>query len=120
MIAKSILKVLCFVIVLHLVALSFAFGPRRWSYVLIAYSSAVVVWGLVFLMHARRRAAGWVAGSLVVVVIQQLASRNMGWELPNAFWTVAQFFALQFLVGVAVKRVFDRRQPVGVRRTNQQ
>ncbi len=103
----SLWRVLCFVTVLHLGVMSFVFGPWRLGYVLVGYFSAVLVWGLVFLLGDRWRRAGCIVGILAVAVTQQLACRMMGRGSPGGFWPLAQFFTLHYLVAVAIKRVFD-------------
>jgi hypothetical protein len=108
MVAMKPLRVLAVVAMLHLATLSFAFGPRSAAYVLAAYLSAVTVWGGVFLMSQQTRRAGWVAGSLAIVIGQQIAYRVWKAELQGLSWPLVQFGTLQFLIAVGISEVAKR------------
>jgi hypothetical protein len=108
MVAMTPLRVLAVVATLHLMALSFAFGPRSAAYVLAAYLSAVTVWGSVFLMSQQRRHAEWVVGSLAIVIIQQIAYRVWKAELPGFWWPLVQFGTVQFVIAVGISGAAKR------------
>jgi hypothetical protein len=90
---------------LHLFAVSIALGPRCIAYIVAAYLSAVAVWDVVSLARKERRRVGWVAGLLVIVVIQQMAYHRMKSALPGVWWPLVQFFAVQLLIGIGVARM---------------
>jgi uncharacterized membrane protein AbrB (regulator of aidB expression) len=114
---KSLLRILAVVMGMHLAALSFVFGPRSITYVLAAYLSSVVVWGIVLLVSRQKQPAGWIVGSLVIVIIQQVAYHTMKSGLPGFWWPLAQFFAVQFLIGIGVNRVIGYAGLLGTSRT---
>lgn len=104
MVTRPPLRILAVVVALHLAALSFVFGPRHIAYILAAYLSALAVWGVVFLISDQKRSASWIVGSLAIVIVQQIAYHTMKSGLPGVWWPLAQFFALQFLIGIGVER----------------
>ncbi len=89
---------------LHVAVLSLALGPRCVPYLVAAYLSAVVVWGGVAMSAGKRRVAVMV-GVGVTVAVQQAAYQAWKAELADFWWAVAQFLAVQWLVGMGVQRV---------------
>lgn len=100
MAAKQLLRVISFVVVVHLGVLSFVFGPRRIEYALAAYFSAVFVWGIAFFLGGQRRVVIWMAIA-VTIVIQQAAYHMMEWENFGFWWPLTQFFTVHFILAGA-------------------
>ena len=89
---------------LHVAVLSMVFGPRHVGYMVSAALSASWIWGAVFLLRERKGLAGLVAAVAVALAVQQVAYRVWKAELPGFWWPLAQFAALQFLVGFLASR----------------
>jgi hypothetical protein len=66
-----------------------------------------IIWPVVFLPSKQRLQAGWVAGLLVIVITQQIEYHTMKSGLPGVWWPLAQFFALQVLIGIGVERTIN-------------
>lgn len=91
--------IVALVAALHVAVLSLVFGPRHMSYALAAALSATLIWGGVLLLSERKRQAGFVAGLVVGLAVQQVAYRVWKAQLPGFWWPLAQFEAVHFLVG---------------------
>lgn len=89
---------------LHMAVLSFAFGPRHLGYILTAILSGTLILGGIFLLSGRKRRAGFIAGLVVWLAIQQVAYQIWKDELPGYWWALAQFAALQSLIAVGIGR----------------
>jgi hypothetical protein len=89
---------------LHLAALSFALGPRCIAYVVVAYLSAVVVWGSL-LMGLGRRRLGFIVGIGLSVAFQQAAYQVWKGELGGFWWPLAQFGALHVMIAVGISQL---------------
>ena len=105
---ERLVRLVAMIAALHLAALSFALGPRCIAYIVAAYLSAVVVWGIVFLTSKQRRQAGWVVGLVVIVIIQQIAYQVWKAELSGFWWPLAQFGALQVLIAITISQAMKQ------------
>ena len=83
---------------LHVAGLSYAFGLRHISYLLAASLSALVVWGVVFLVNEAKRGRAMIVGVVLGLIVQQVVYQVWKTELPGFWWPLAQFAALQFLI----------------------
>ena len=89
---------------LHVAVLSYAFGPRLISYILAASLSALVVWGVVFIVNEARRRRAMIVGVVLGLIVQQVVYQIWKTELPGYWWPLAQFAALQFLIAFGLSR----------------
>jgi len=113
---QGLLGLVAIVAVLHVAILSFVLGPRCIAYIAAAYLTGVVVWGGVSLSAGKRRVAV-VVGAGLTVAVQQMAYQAWKAELAGSWWPVAQFFALQLLIGVGVHRAI--RYALGLGASNE-
>lgn len=58
------------VAMLHVAALSFAFGPRHGKYLLVKVISGAILWGLIPALIPLRRYSGLLIGAGVALVLQ--------------------------------------------------
>jgi hypothetical protein len=103
----GVVGIVASVVALHLVILSFMFGPRQIGYALAAYFSAVFIWGLVFMFGGQRRVGFWIAGAVATMVMQQAAWFTMARQDFGFCWPLAQFASLHFLVGLAARAILN-------------
>jgi len=89
---------------LHVLVLSIIFGPRHIGYILAGTLSATLIWGVVFVLDSQKRRAGVIAGVIAGLVVQQVAYQVWKAELSGFGWPLAQFGALQFLLGYVIGR----------------
>ncbi len=87
---------------LHMTVVSIVLGPRCVPYLAAAYLNAVAVWGGVSMSGWMGR-AGVVAGGVLSLAIQQTAYHAWKAELGGVWWPLAQFFAVQLLIGGVVR-----------------
>jgi Na+/proline symporter len=92
------------IVALLVTALSIMLGPRHIGYILAAVLSATLIWGVVSFLNEQKRRAGMIAGVIAGLVVQQVAYQVWKAELPGFWWPLAQFGALQFLVGYGIGR----------------
>lgn len=99
---ESLGRVAFVIAALHVLVLSIFFGPRHIGYMLAAALSATLIWGAVFVLNRQKRWAGVIAGVMAGLVVQQVVYQVWRAELPGFGWPLAQFGALQFLVGYVI------------------
>lgn len=87
---------------LHVVVLSILFGSAHRTYLLVSVTSGIAIWTTVPLIFAHRRWVGIGAGVVLAIIIQQLAFRAWRAELAGFWWSLAQFAALQLLIGLGM------------------
>jgi hypothetical protein len=90
---------------LHVAVLSYAFGPRHINYIFVACLSALVVWGVVCIVNEARRRRAMIVGVVLGLIVQQVVYQVWKTELPGFWWPLAQFAALQFLIGFGLGRL---------------
>ena len=78
-------------------------GPKCLAYLMAAYLGGVVIWGSL-LMSERKRRVRLLVGVGLSLVVQQAAYLIWKGELAGFWWPLAQFFAVQLLIGVGVER----------------
>jgi hypothetical protein len=102
--SEELIRLAVVIAALHVAVLSIVFGLRHVGYILAATLSATFIWGVVFFLNERKRRAGFIAGVVVGLVVQQVAYQVWKAELPGFWWPLAQFGALQFLVAYGIGR----------------
>ena len=102
--SESLFRLVTVVAALHVAVLSIVFGLRHIGYILAATLSATLIWGGVRFLNQRKRRAGFIAGAIVGLVVQQVAYQVWKAELPGFWSPLAQFVALQFLVAYGIGR----------------
>ena len=93
---------------LHLAAMSFAFGPWHWKYLLVAGASGALLWGVVPVLLPLRRWTGLLVGAALALAVQQAAFWLWRAKLGDAWWPLAQFASIYFLIGVGFGRLHCR------------
>ena len=104
---------------LHGFVLSVVLGPRCVAYLAAAYLCAVTVWGTVG-MSGQRGRAGFVVGLGVSVAVQQASYQAWRAELAGFWWPVAQFFAVQWVIGLGTQRLIRHVLGAGVAEEHEQ
>lgn len=100
----SLFRLVAAIAAVHVAVLSMIFGRRHVGYILAATLSATLIWGVVFFLNERKRRAGGIAGVIVSLAVQQVAYQVWKAELPGFWWPLAEFGALQFLIGLGISR----------------
>ena len=101
---------ICAVVVgLHLAALSFAFGPWHWKYLLVSVISGVLLWGALPALAPLRRWSGLLIGAALALAVQQAAFWLWRAKLGGVWWPLIQFVAVHFLIGLSFGRLRRRR-----------
>jgi hypothetical protein len=112
--AKGLWRLVAIIASLHVALVSCAFGARCIPYIAAAYLSAVVIWGGVS-MSRWDGPVGVIVGVVLSFAIQQTAYHAWKEELGGFWWPLAQFFAMQVLIGGggqrATGRVFGSSSP---------
>ena len=103
---ERLLSLAAIIAALHVAGLSLVLGPTCIPYLAAAYLTAVVVWGGVSI-SAKKRPMAVIMGAGLTVAVQQAAHQAWKAELGESWWPVAQFFALQLLIGAGVRRAIS-------------
>jgi hypothetical protein len=98
------------VAMLHVAALSFAFGPWHWKYVIVTAISGAMLWGVFPVLLPLRRWSGLALGMVGALMVQQAAFWFWRAKLGGIEWPLAQFASIHFLMGLSFDRVRRRRQ----------
>ncbi|MCI0747160.1 MAG: hypothetical protein L0Y58_17290 [Verrucomicrobia subdivision 3 bacterium] len=93
-------KIASVVVALHVIVLSLFFFKSRVNYFVVTCLSTAIVWSMVFSFSKRKKWVGIVSGSLVQLAIQQVAYHALLSVQAGAWWPLAQFLALQYLVAL--------------------
>ncbi len=100
--SESLFRYVAIISALHVVVLSFVMGLRHVAYALAGTLTATLVWGVVFSLEKQKRRAGVVVGAVVGLAVQQVAYHVWKSELPGFWWPLAQFAAVQTLLGYGI------------------
>jgi len=119
---EGLLGLVAIIAGLHVTVFSVVLGPRCVPYLAAAYLTAVAVWGSISVSGWMGR-AGVIVGVGLSLAIQQTAYHAWKTELGGVWWPLAQYFALQLLIGGGVRRAIghalgsgrslDRRGEIG-------
>jgi hypothetical protein len=102
--SKNLFRLVAMITALHVIVLSFVFGPRHFCYTLTAILSGTLTWGVVFFLNEQKHRTGIIVGAVIGLVIQLVAYQIWKGELPRYWWALAQFAALQSLIAVGIGR----------------
>lgn len=97
------------VALLHVAALSFAFGPWHWKYLLVTVVSGALLWGALPALLPVRRWTGLLIGAVLALAAQQTAFWLWRAKLGDVWWPLAQFASVHFLIGLGFGRLRHRR-----------
>jgi len=95
---ENFIHVMAVIAALHVVVFNVLFGPGHLAYILVATSSATLLWATVFYLDEQKRRKGTIAAILVGLIVQQVAYQFWKSELINFWWALAQFWALHFFI----------------------
>ncbi|HOW68496.1 MAG TPA: hypothetical protein P5186_09395 [Candidatus Paceibacterota bacterium] len=90
---------------LHIVVLSVVFGFRHVGYMGAATFSGTLIWGGCFFLNEGNRPAGFAAGIVVGLAVQQVVYQAWRVELPGFWWSLILFLALHVLVAFGLGRI---------------
>ena len=103
--AKEVTTITVLIVALHVAAVSLAFGPIRWHYLLAAVLTAAVIWSLLPGLDSRRQWIGFLVGVALALAVQQLTFRLWRAQFTSAWPPLAQFVALHVLIGFSIHRL---------------
>ncbi len=84
----------------HVAALSFAFGPWHWKYLLATVASGALLWVVLPALLPLRRWTGWLICTVVALTVQQTAFWLWRAKLGGMWWPLVQFASVHFLIGL--------------------
>lgn len=94
---------------LHLAGLSFAFGPCHWKYLLVTAISGATLWGLLPALVPLRRWTGMLISAALALGVQQASLWLWREKMGGAWWPLAQFASVHFLIHLGCGRLRYRR-----------
>jgi hypothetical protein len=108
--AKEFTTITVLVVALHVAAVSLAFEPIRWQYLLAAVLTAAVIWSLLPRLDSRRRWIGFLVGVALALAVQQVSSRLWRSQFNSVWPPLVQFAALHVLIGFSLDRLRRQRR----------
>ena len=102
--SKSFFHLMAVIAALYVALLSFFIGLRHLGYIMTAMLSAILIWSVLCFLNNRKHRAGFIAGIVIGLAVQQVAYQVWKSELPGFCWPLLQFGALQCLIAYGMGR----------------